>query len=142
MSWCACAVPVKSSYEAKLHGEETVLGDALPRPRLPKSLRQLFGNSMDAEARIMPFFHRVHEVDEFMVSLQFQDCDYCHEGWFGSGRKREDLPGGFESEAYKKQFFLRTLESQWLDSSRPICQNCLLEAKRRATEGYPKEPVR
>ena len=91
----SCSVPVKSSYQAKLHDAETVLGDALPRPRLPKSLRQLFGNSMDAEARIMPFLHRVHEVDEFMVSLKFQDCDYCHEGWFGSDRKRSDLPGGF-----------------------------------------------
>ena len=60
----SCCVPVKSSYQAKLHDAETVLGDALPRPRLPKSLRQLFGNSMDAEARIMPFLHRVHEVDE------------------------------------------------------------------------------
>ena len=49
----SCCVPVKSSYQAKLHDAETVLGDALPRPRLPKSLRQLFGNSMDAEARIM-----------------------------------------------------------------------------------------
>ena len=58
----SCCVPVKSSYQAKLHDAETVLGDVLPRPRLPKSLRQLFGNSMDAEARIMPFLHRVHEV--------------------------------------------------------------------------------
>ena len=91
----SCCVPVKKTYQAKLHDAETVLGDALPRPRLPKSLRQLFGNSMDAEARIMPFLHRVHEVDEFMVSLKFQDCDYCHEGWFGSDRKRSDLPGGF-----------------------------------------------
>ena len=138
----SCAVPLKAPHEAELHVAETVLGDALPRPRLPKSLRQLFGNSMDAEARIMPFFHRVHEVDEYMVSLQFQDCDYCHEGWFGSSRKKEHLPGGFESEAYKKTNFLRAPEGQWLDSSRPICQNCLLEAKRRAAEGYPKEPVR
>ena len=68
----SCAVPLKAPHEAKLHVAETVLGDSLPRPRLPKSLRQLFGNSMDAEARIMPFFHRVHEVDEFMVSLEYQ----------------------------------------------------------------------
>ena len=66
----SCSVPVKSSYQAKLHDAETVLGDALPRPRLPKSLRQLFGNSMDAEARIMPFLHRVHEVDEFYGFLK------------------------------------------------------------------------
>ena len=50
---CGAAVPVKSSHQARLHNEETVLGDSLPRPRLPKSLRQLFGNSMYAEARTM-----------------------------------------------------------------------------------------
>eukprot|EP00435_Cladocopium_sp_Y103_P047486 s1595_g14.t1 len=35
-----CKVPVKKAHEAKLHSKETVLGDNLPRPRLPKSLRQ------------------------------------------------------------------------------------------------------
>ena len=49
-------MPMKEVHDAKLHAGETVLGDQLPRPRLPKSLRQLYGNSMDAEARIMPFF--------------------------------------------------------------------------------------
>ena len=89
-------VPNTRSHKAKLHAAETVLGDALPRPRLPKSLRQLYGNSMDAESRRMPFFHRVHEVDSFLTSLQFQECDYCHEGWFGTRRKKQELPGGFE----------------------------------------------
>ena len=54
-------VPLKKSHEAKLHSRETVLGDNLPRPRLPKSLRQLYGNSADAESRTMAFFHRVNE---------------------------------------------------------------------------------
>ena len=137
-----CQVPVKSRYQAKLHDTETVLGDALPRPRLPKSLRQLYGNSMDAEARIMTFFHRVHEVDTYMTSLEFQDCDYCHEGWFGTRKKRAELPGGFETDVYKKTNFLCGAVAQRLDPSRPICENCLLEAKRRASEGLPKEPVR
>ena len=136
------AVPRKQKYEAKLHEEETILGDALPRSRLPKSLRQLYGNSMDAETRVMPFFHRVHEFDRHMMSLEFQDCDYCHEGWFGTRIKRQDLPGGFESEAYKKTNFLQAAQTQWLDQARPICENCLLEAKRRASEGLPKEPLR
>ena len=136
------AVPRKQKYEAKLHEEETILGDALPRSRLPKSLRQLYGNSMDAETRVTPFFHRVHEVDRHMMSLEFQDCDYCHEGWFGTRIKRQDLPGGFESEAYKKTNFLQAAQTQWLDPARPICENCLLEAKRRASEGLPKEPLR
>ena len=135
-------VPRKQTYEAKLHKEETVLGDALPRSRLPKSLRQLYGNSMDAESRVMTFFNRVHEVDRHMMSLEFQHCDYCHEGWFGTRIKRQDLPGGFESEAYKKTNFLQAPQTQWLDLERPICENCLLEAKRRAAEGMPKEPLR
>ena len=47
------SVPRKQQHQAKLHGEETVLGDALPRSRLPKSLREFYGNSMDAESRVM-----------------------------------------------------------------------------------------
>ena len=135
-------VPLKPSYAAKLHDAETILGDGLPRVRLPKSLRQLYGNSMDAEARVMTFFHRVHQVDSYMASLEFQECDYCREGWFGTSRKRSELPGGFESETYKKTNFLRAPQSQWLEASRPICQNCLLEAKRREMSGLPKVPVR
>ena len=134
-------VPCKEKYEAKLHEDETILGDALPRSRLPKSLRQLYGNSMDAESRVMTFFNRVHEVDRHMMSLEYH-CDYCHEGWFGTRIKRQDLPGGFESEAYKKTNFLQAPQTQWLDPARPICENCLLEAKRRAAEGLPKEPLR
>eukprot|EP00434_Breviolum_minutum_P034662 symbB.v1.2.030682.t1/scaffold3473.1/size82075/2 len=137
-----CVVPLKLKYEAKLHQGETILGNALPRPRLPKSLRQFYGNSMDAEARVMTFCNRVHEVDTYMMSLEFQDCDYCHEGWFGTRKQKQDLPGGFESECFKKTNFLRAFEPEWLEAGRPICENCLLEAKRRAAEGLPKEPVR
>ena len=136
------SVPRKQPHEAKLHGEETILGDALPRSRLPKSLRQFYGNSMDAECRVMTFFNRVHEVDSYMMSLEFQHCDYCHEGWFGTRMKRQGLPGGFESEAYKKTNFLQASQTKWLDPARPICENCLLEANRRAAEGMPKEPLR
>ena len=93
-----CQVPLKAPYQGKLHAAETILSDALPRPRLPKSLRQFYGNSMDAEARVMTFFNRVHEVDTYMTSLEFQDCDYCHEGWFGTTKKKAQLPGGFESD--------------------------------------------
>ena len=41
-----CVVPLKLKYEAKLHQGETILGNALPRPRLPKSLRQFYGTWM------------------------------------------------------------------------------------------------
>eukprot|EP00435_Cladocopium_sp_Y103_P002585 s3940_g1.t1 len=86
-------VPVKKAHEAKLHGKETVLGDNLPRPRMPKSLRQLYGNSADAESRTMAFFHRVNEVDTYLNELEFQDCSYCHEGWFGTKRQKAQMPG-------------------------------------------------
>ena len=138
----ANSVPCKQHHQAKLHQEETILADALPRSRLPKSLRQLYGNSMDAESRVMTFFNRVHKVDCHMMSLEFQDCDYCHEGWFGTRVKRQHLPGGFESEAYKKTNFLQAAQTQWLDPARPICENCSLEAKRRVADGMPKEPLR
>ena len=137
-----CQVPFKAPYQGKLHAAETILSDALPRPRLPKSLRQFYGNSMDAEARVMTFFHRVHEVDTYMTSLEFQDCDYCHEGCFGTRKKKAELPGGFECEVFKKTNLLRAPVAQWLDPSRPICENCLLEAKRRCSDGLPKEPLR
>ena len=76
------------------------------------------------------------------MSLEFQHCDYCHDGWFGTRIKRQDLPGGFESEAYKKTNFLQAAQTDWLDQARPICENCLLEAKKLAAEGMPKEPLR
>ena len=72
-------LPAKRACDPKLHGAETPLGDGLPRPRMPKSLRQLYGNSGDAESRIMPFFQRVHKVDVYMQQLRFEDCDYCKE---------------------------------------------------------------
>ena len=137
-------MPAKSIHEPKLFVGETVLGDQLPRPRLPKSLRQLYGNSMDAEARIMPFFHRVNEVDEYMLKLKFQDCSYCKEGWFGihTGNDKSRLPGGIESQAFQKTNFCQALEKEWLEPGKPICENCLIEAKKRAKAGMPKEPFR
>ena len=137
-------MPAKSIHEPKLFVGESVLGDQLPRPRLPKSLRQLYGNSMDAEARIMPFFHRVHEVHEYMLKLKFQDCSYCKEGWFGihTGNDKSRLPGGIESQAFQKTNVCQALEKEWLEPGKPICGNCLIEAKKRAKAGMPKEPFR
>ena len=111
---------------------------------MPKSLRQLYGNSMDAEARIMPFFHRVNEVDEYMLKLKFQDCSYCKEGWFGihAGNDKSRLPGGIESQAFLKTNFCQALEKDWLEPGKPICENCLIEAKKRSKAGMPKEPFR
>ena len=107
-------MPTKSVHDSKLFAGETVLGNQLPRPRLPKSLRQLYGNSMDAESRIMPFFHPLHEVDAYMLDMEFQDCSYCKEGWFriATGRGKSRLPGGFESQAFQKTNFCRAPEKE------------------------------
>ena len=137
-------MPQKTPHDPKLFVGETVLGNELPRPRLPKSLRQLYGNSMDAESRIMPFLHRANEVDEYMLKLKFQDCSYCKEGWFGvqTGKDKSRLPGGIESQAFQKTNFCQALEKEWLEPDKPICENCLIEAKMRAKAGMPKEPHR
>ena len=127
----SATVPLKKSHEAKLHSRETVLGDDLPRPRLPKSLRQLYGNSADAESRTMAFFHRVNEVDTFLNELEFQDCSYCHEGWFGTKRTKAQLPGKFETQTYQKTNFVQMPKKDWLEPERPICDMCLKEAKKR-----------
>ena len=99
---------------------------------------------MDTESRIMPFFHRVHEVDAYMLDMEFQDCSYCKEGWFGiaTGRGKSRLPDGFEGQAFQKTNFCRAPEKDWLEPSRPICENCLHEAKERAKAQLPKEPFR
>ena len=106
-------MPEKSAHEPKLFVGETVLGNELPRPRLPKSLRQLYGNSMDAES---------------------QDCSYCKEGWFGihTGGDKSRLPGDIESQVFQKTNFCQALEAEWLEPGKPICENCLIEAKKRA----------
>ena len=138
----AATVPLKKSHEAKLHSRETVLGENLPRPRLPKSLRQLYGNSADAESRTMVFFHRVNEVDTFLSELEFQDCSYCHEGWFGTKRTKAQLPGKFEMQTFQKTNFVQMPKKDWLEPERPICDMCLKEAKKRAQDGLPKQPFR
>ena len=94
--------------------------------------------------RIMPFLHRANEVDEYMLKLKFQDCAYCKEGWFGvqTGKDKSRLPGGIESQAFQKTNFCQALETEWLEPNKPICENCLIEAKMRAKAGMPKEPFR
>ena len=132
----------KPGHLPRLHAEEFEMDDDLPRPRLPKSLRQLYGGSVGAESRIMPFFHRVHEVDSFLLGHDFQACDYCKEGWFGTQRGKADLPGKFESTTYQKCNFVLAPEKNWLSSGKPICVHCLAEAKARAKDGLPLEPFR
>ena len=90
----------------------------------------------------MAFFHRVNEVDTFLNELEFQDCSYCHEGWFGTKRTKAQLPGKFETQTYQKTNFVQMPKKDWLEPERPICDMCLKEAKKRAQDGLPKEPFR
>ena len=132
----------KAPHEPKLHVEECALGDDLPRPRLPKCLRQFYGDSLDAETRVRTFFHRVHEVDTFLQEQEFTACEYCKEGWFGTTRPRDALPGQVETATFKKSNFILAPEKDWLEPGKAICRNCLSEAVARAKEGLPKAPVR
>ena len=132
----------KAPHEPKLHVEECTLGDDLPRPRLPKCLRQLYGDSLDAETRVRTFFHRAHEVDTFLQEQEFTACEYCKEGWFGTTRPRDALPGQVETATFKKSNFILAPEKDWLEPGKAICRNCLSEAVARAKEGLPKAPVR
>ena len=133
---------VKRPHEPKLHEKETQLADDLPRPRLPKSLRQLYGHSAGAEARTRTFFHCVQEVDQFLLEQEFAACERCKEGWFGTRRTRDDMPGRFESGVFKKSNFLLAPETEWLEPGQAICRNCLAEAKARAKDGLPRYSFR
>ena len=113
----------KAPHEPKLHVEERALSDDLPCPRLPKCLRQLYGDSLDAETRVRTFFHRAHEADTFLQEQEFTACEYCKEGWFGTTRPRDALPGQVETATFKKSNFMPQLPVSW-------------------KEGLPKAPVR
>ena len=127
----------------KLHNDERPLPDDLPRPRLPKSLRQLYGNSLEAEHRIMPFFHRVNEIDSFLLEHHsFSVCDYCQEGWFGTSLPRNKHPGGFETETFKKMNFVVMPVQERLQRDKSICVSCHKEAMDRQKCGLVPEPVR
>ena len=127
----------------KLHDAECPLPDDLPRSRLPKCLRQLYGNSSEAEYRIMPFFNRVNEIDSFLLDQHtFSACDYCKEGWFGTVLPKQKMPGGFETETFKKMNFVVVPLHQRLQRDRSICVSCYKEAQDRQKQGLVPEPVR
>ena len=125
----------KGTTAPKLFTAETELGETLPRPRMPKSLRQLYGNSADAECGVMFFFHRARTVDAFLQSVEFRALQ---RGWFGTNAAVGDMPGKFESRCFKKTNFVLALRRLWLAADRPICQLCLQEAQAREKEGLPK----
>eukprot|EP00435_Cladocopium_sp_Y103_P046401 s3767_g13.t1 len=102
--------------------------------RLPESLRQLYGNGVDAESWAMPFFHRVHEVDAHMLDMEFQNCSYCKEGWPGVAYLVT-----WKAKPSRRRIFCRAPDKDWLEPGRPVCENCLHEAKERAKAQLPKE---
>ena len=138
-------MPMKEVHDAKLHAGETVLGDQLPRPRLPKSLRQLYGNSMDAEARNHAIFsscarsgciHAGYGISRLFV-LQGRVVRHCD--W---ARQESPTWRALRVKPFRKPIFCRAPEKDWLEPGKPICENCLHEAKERAKAQLPKEPFR
>ena len=51
------------------------------RPRLPESLRALYGASEAAEQSREGVAQRSLEMDAFLQSHHFVACDYCKRGW-------------------------------------------------------------
>ena len=90
----------------------------------------------------MHFSHRVQQVDAFLQEQEFASCHYCKEGWFGTARTKEEMPGGVECATFKKTNFLLAPQRQWLEPGRAICKNCLAEAQAREKQGLPKCPFR
>ena len=54
------------------------------RPRLPPSLRCLYGDSEEHAQILEDQLDRGLAVDAFLASHKFSSCDFCKVGWFGS----------------------------------------------------------
>ena len=100
---------------------------------LPESVRMLFGGSKEASERRDRVFRRAAEVDSYLQSYRFMDCDYCERGWFGT---REQPPHGVSVNDVQKEymnFFLAEPE-QWPDPARPMCTDCFKNSRRYTAE--------
>ena len=87
----------RAAARARRALELRALAHALPgdaRAALPESLRVLYGSREEATRRLDSFFERVQQVDAYLHSFKFGDCDFCEEGWFGT---QDSKPVGQES---------------------------------------------
>ena len=55
-------------------------------------------------------------MDFLLHKHKFQSCDYCMEGWFGTCVPKSAMPGGFESQTYKKMNFLLVYQNIWRET--------------------------
>jgi hypothetical protein len=51
---------------------------------------------------------------------KFQSCEYCMESWFGTCVPKSAMPGGFESQTYKKMNFLLMPPEEALEPGKAI----------------------
>ena len=92
------------------------------RPRLPDSLRVLYGAGEDTERRLFQFMERAQVADEYLQSFRFASCDYCKIGWFGSPLQR---PGFCALNAVQRLNLLLKSPDEWDDGGKRICEKIL-----------------
>ena len=97
------------------------------RPRLPDSLRVLYGAGEDTERRLFQFMERAQVADEYLQSFRFASCDYCKIGWFGSPLPR---PGVCALSAAQRLNLLLKSPDEWDDGGKRICKKCFEEAQK------------
>ena len=92
------------------------------RPRLPDSLRVLYGAGEDTERRLFQFMERAQVADEYLQSFRFASCDYCKIGWFGSPLQR---PGVCALSAVQRLNLLLKSPDEWDDGGQTHMQEML-----------------
>ena len=62
-------------------------------------------------------------MDFLLHKHKFQSSHYCMEGWFGTCVPTSAMPGGFESQTYKKMNLLLMPPEQALEPGKGVSQN-------------------
>jgi hypothetical protein len=99
---------------------------------------------MDAESRIMRFSIACTKWMHTCWTWSFKIVRIAKKGGSGlqQGEARVAYRVASRAKLSKKQTFAELLKKNWLEPSRPICENCLHEAKKRAKAQLPKKPFR
>ena len=82
-------------------------------------------------------FGRAAEVDDYLASYEWGECDYCEEAWFGTTQEPPEI---ISNTNVQKEYmnFIVAPEGDWLEPHRPICQGCLDETWKQPPESERK----
>ena len=108
------------------------------RPRLPESLRALYGASAAAEQSREGVAQRSLEMDAFLQSHHFVACDYCKRGWLspehpylGSAEAKHSVNRLPQTATARRMAFHLMPEDKWgKDDGSRICVSCYEEVQR------------